>query len=68
MNSVIPALIPPIILYSKPPIAVIFPSKSISPVTPILLFIFLSVYKLYITVVIAPPAEGPSLGVAPSGQ
>ena len=38
-NVVIPALIPPSILYSRPPIAVISPFKLISPVMPILFLI-----------------------------
>ena len=66
-NVFTPALIPPSIFNSSPPIAVIFPCKQISPVIAILFFIFLSVKRLYRQTVIAVPAEGPSFGVAPSG-
>ena len=45
-----------------------FPNKFISPVIAISFLIFLFVNKLYITRVIAVPADGPSLGVDPSGQ
>jgi hypothetical protein len=64
----IPALIPPCILLSKPPIAVTSPCKFISPVIATVFFIFFSLNKLYIAVVIAVPADGPSFDTAPSGQ
>ena len=55
-------------LESKPPIAVTLFCKFISPVIATLCLIFFLVSILYITIVIAVPAEGPSLFVAPSGQ
>ena len=68
MKVLTPALIPPKILSSRPPIAVTRPCKLISPVMATSFFITLLFYKLYIAVVIAVPAEGPSFGTAPSGQ
>ena len=56
------------IFKSKPPIAVTFPCKSISPVIATVFFILISFNKLYNVTVIAVPAEGPSFGTAPSGQ
>ena len=67
-NVFTPALIPPIIFISKPPMAVISPLKLISPVIAILFFICNSLNKLYIAHVIAAPADGPSFDIAPSGQ
>ena len=63
-----PAIFAPKILLSKPPISIILPERSISPVIAISLRIFLPDSREYIAVVIAAPALGPSLGVAPSGQ
>ena len=63
-----PAFFPPSILISKPPIACISPFKLISPVSAILLFTGILHNRDIIAKVIAPPAEGPSLGVAASGQ
>ena len=44
------------------------PFKSISPVKPIVFFTLIFVNRDIIASVNAPPAEGPSLGVAASGQ
>ena len=59
---------PPKILISSPPMAVISPCKLISPVMAILFLIFLLLIRLYKAIVIAVPADGPSFGTAPSGQ
>ena len=68
MKVLTPALIPPKILSSSPPIAVKQPCILISPVIATSFLIILLFNKLYMAVVIAVPAEGPSLGTAPSGQ
>lgn len=68
MKVLTPARIPPKILSSRPPIGVTRPCKLISPVIAILFLIFLSLNRLKMQVVMAVPADGPSLGTAPSGQ
>lgn len=50
-----------------PPIFITFPLKEISPVIAKLFFIGLFIAKEIKDEVIATPAEGPSLGIAPSG-
>ena len=63
----IPALFAPITFSFKPPIGKTFPLKVISPVIDILLLTGIFVNKLIKVVVMAIPAEGPSLFTAPSG-
>ena len=65
------SLMPPLTAASsfsfKPPIGKTLPLRVISPVIAILFFIGTPVKAETIAVNIAIPAEGPSLGVAPSG-
>ena len=63
-----PAIILPAILYSKPPIAVAFPCRSVSPVIAIFRLIGILFSRLYIAIAIASPAEDPFLLTAPTGQ
>ena len=51
----------------KPPIGKTLPLRVISPVIPTEFLTFMSVKADTILVTIATPADGPSLGVAPSG-
>ena len=63
-----PAAFPPSIFDSKPPIGITLPHKLISPVKAIVFNTGILHNKDTIATVIAVPAEGPSFGVAPSGQ
>ena len=65
--SFMPALLAPIIFSFNPPIGNILPLRVISPVIEMFDLICLLVNALIIALVIAIPADGPSLGVAPAG-